>query len=82
MGLLNNFTFKGVVGGGGLLDLNRSLLLIVSHRKCQDLLTLSVSATGDVITNYEVHLNLEELLELQHQREPVSFTIPFTTFHA
>ena len=30
-------------------------------------------AAGDPKTDHEVHLNLEELLELQHHREPVSF---------
>jgi len=30
------------------------------------------SLLGDTGTNCEVHLNLEELLELQHKREPVS----------
>lgn len=32
-----------------------------------------IFAAGDPKTDHEVHLNLEELLELQHHREPVSF---------
>ena len=36
-------------------------------------------ALGNPRTDREVHINLEELLELQHQRDPVSYLRQFKT---